>query len=271
MNRSLQDIEIEIEKLDSFVIAFSGGVDSSFLLAIASRVQPKELIAITVASQFVPEKEIEDAKRIAKTLGVEHICVDVDILGYPDILDNPSDRCYHCKKHVFKLIQDIANKHGISTLLHAINLDDLGDYRPGLEAAKELGFITPLVDAEFSKDDIRALSKQMGLETWNKPSQSCLATRIPYGVKIDAKTLQMIEASEIVLHDLGFEQVRVRCHGKIARIEVEADMIQKLFNNKVKNRISIALKEIGFEHISIDIDGYKTGKMNQGIKGRFRN
>ncbi len=268
MDRTLQDIETELKKLGSFAIAFSGGVDSSFLLAIAKRVVPEKLIAITVASQFVPEKEIKDAKRIAKALGVEHICVDVDILEYPDVLSNPENRCYHCKKHIFGLIKDIAGKHGIYTLLHAVNLDDLGDYRPGLEAAAELGFLSPLVDKEFTKKDIRMLSKKLGLETWDKPSQSCLATRIPYDVEIDGNTLQMIEASEIILHDLGYEQVRVRCHGKSARIEVEAHKISSLFEESTRSEISRRFTEIGFRHISIDIDGYRSGNMNQGITGQ---
>ncbi|WP_299976412.1 ATP-dependent sacrificial sulfur transferase LarE [Desulfobacula sp.] len=261
-NKKLKDLEKRLTKLSSFAVAFSGGVDSSFLLAVAKKINPQNLLAITVSSQFVPEREIEFAKRIALSIGVQHICLDVDILENGDVVRNTLDRCYYCKKQMFSLIKEIAENLGIKSLVHAVNLDDLKDFRPGLKAAKELGFYSPLVDANHTKADIRMLSRQLGIETWDKPSQSCLATRIPYHKKITAKNIIMVDKAEFFLQDLGFAQVRVRCHGKTARIEVEPGLVDRIFNSDIRQKVSKKFRKIGFEYTSIDIDGYKTGKMN---------
>jgi len=263
--KKLKDIEKILGKPSSFAVAFSGGVDSTFLLAVAKRVDPQQLLAITVSSQFVPEREVEFAGRIARLLGVEHICLDVDILENKDVALNTVERCYYCKKHIFSLIKETSENLGVKTLLHAVNLDDLKDFRPGLKAAKELGFLSPLADAMFTKADIRLLSKQLGLETWNKPSQSCLATRIPYNKMIQAGDLIMVDKAEAFLQDLGFDQVRVRKHGKTARIEVDPELVVTILNKDIRQKISTAFAKIGFEHTSVDIDGYKTGKMNHEI------
>ncbi|MCD4719778.1 MAG: ATP-dependent sacrificial sulfur transferase LarE [Desulfobacula sp.] len=257
MPKKLKDLEKRLKKQLSFAVAFSGGVDSTFLLAVAKKVNPQNLLAITVSSQFVPGRETAFAKNIARSLGVKHICLDVDILGNEDVAGNTLERCYHCKKQMFSLIQETAGNLGIKSLLHAVNLDDLKDFRPGLKAAEELGFISPLVDARYTKADIRLFSKQLGLETWNKPSQSCLATRIPYDETIKAGKLIMVDKAESFIQDLGFAQVRVRCHGKIARIEVEPWLIDSLLNSDIRQKISKEFQKIGFEHISVDIDGYK--------------
>ncbi len=265
MLKNLKDIEKQLTKLPSFAVAFSGGVDSSFLLAVAKKVNPEKLIAITVSSQFVPKREIESAKSIALSIGVEHICLDVDILENEDVARNTTQRCYYCKKQLFSLIRQTAENLGIATLLHAVNLDDLKDFRPGLKASEELGFLSPLADAEFTKSDIRRLSKELDLETWDKPSQSCLATRIPYNIKIKPEPLVMVDKAEVFLQNLGFAQVRVRCHGKSARVEVAPELVDTILNKEIRQKISIAFTKIGFEHTSIDIDGYKTGKMNPQI------
>lgn len=265
MPKNLKDIEKKLTKLSSFAVAFSGGVDSTFLLAVAKKVNPKKLLAITVSSQFVPKREIVSAKRIASSIGVEHICLNVDVLENKDVVRNTTERCYYCKKQLFLLIRQTAERLGVNTLLHAVNLDDLKDFRPGLKASEELGFLAPLADAKFTKSDIRRLSRQLDLETWDKPSQSCLATRIPYNIMIKPETLVMVDRAEDFLHDLGFAQVRVRCHGKTARVEVEPELVETIFNKEIRQKISIAFANIGFEHTGIDIDGYKTGKMNNQI------
>ena len=241
-----------------FAVAFSGGVDSSFLLAVAKKVNPQKLFAITVGSQFVPQREIEFAKKIACSTGDEHISLDVDILGNEKVSRNTTKRCYYCKKQMFSLIKRTAENLGIQSLLHGVNLDDLKDFRPGLKAAEELGFLSPLVDAKFTKTDIRQASRQMGLEAWDKPSQSCLATRIPYNEMIKADNLVMVDKAEAFLQNLGFVQVRVRCQKKTARIEVEPDRIETIANMDIRQKISTAFARIGFEYTSIDIDGYKT-------------
>jgi len=262
--KKFKDLEKRLTKLSSFAVAFSGGVDSTFLLAVSKKINPQQLLAITVSSQFVPKREIEFAKRIALSIGVKHICLDVDILGNEDVAGNTLERCYHCKKQMFLLIKETAQNLGIKFLLHAVNIDDLKDFRPGLKAAQELDFISPLVDAEYTKTDIRLLSRQLGLETWDKPSQSCLATRIPYDEMIKAVDLIMVDKAESFVQDLGFSQVRVRCHGKIARIEVEPGLIDTILKSDNRQKILKEFQKIGFEHTSIDIAGYKTaaGKLS---------
>ena len=246
-------------------IAFSGGVDSTFLLAAAKKAGPEKLIAVTISSQFVPDDEIQLAKKMARTLEVEHILVDVNVLEDRQIAANTKERCYYCKTRVFEIIKKIAGKKGIEHLLHAVNLDDLKDYRPGLKAADELGFIAPLADAKLTKSDIRKLSKEYGLETWNKPSQSCLATRIPYNTQLTEDALNRIDKAENFLHSLGFTLLRVRCHGNLARIELDQDQLEAVFKKDARHKISETFKKLGFDYISIDIDGYKTGKMNDEI------
>ena len=205
----LKSLEKRLTELSSFALAFSGGTDSTLLLALAKKIRPEQFIAITIASQFVPKHETDFAKKIASSIGVQHICLDVDILKRENIVCNTLERCYFCKQHMFSKVRDAAKKHGISTLVHGANLDDLNDFRPGLKAAEELGFISPLVDAGFSKKEVRIFSKQMGLETWNKSAQSCLATRITYNEKITFEKLGMVGESENFLRDLGLDRKSV--------------------------------------------------------------
>ena len=265
LQKKLKDVEKRLSAFSSLAIAFSGGVDSTFLLAVAKRTHPENVLAITVSSAFVPEKETEAAKEIATSFGVEHICINVDIFKNSDVVSNPADRCYHCKYQIFSQIRQAAESLGFNTLLHGVNLDDLNDYRPGLKAAEELGFLSPLADAKLTKTEIRRLSRQLKLSTWNKPSQSCLATRIPYNEKITDQALTRIEKAETFLKTLGFEQVRVRCHGRLARIEMEPALMDMMLKKEMRKKISAAFSDIGFAHTSIDIDGYQTGKMNYEI------
>lgn len=255
----LKNLEKRLTELSSFALAFSGGTDSTLLLALAKRIKLKKFIAFTVASQFVPEREIDFAKKIACSLGVQHICLDADILKSENIVCNTLERCYFCKHQIFSMIRDAAKEHGIGTLVHGANLDDLNDFRPGLRAAEELGFISPLVDAGFSKKDVRIYSKQIGLVTWNKPSQSCFATRIAYNEKITLAKLGMVERAENFLRDLGFAHIRVRCCGKTARIEVDPGQIDRLLDSNIRQKVSLQFLKLGFVKTSIDIDGYKTG------------
>ena len=268
MDKKFKDIENRLIRLPPFVVAFSGGVDSSFLLAAARKVNPENVLAITVSSQFVPRREIEAARLFARAAGGEHICLEVDVLENEDVVQNSLDRCYFCKKQIFSLIKKEAEGRGIKTLLHAVNMDDLKDFRPGLKAAAELGFVAPLADAGCTKADIRQMSRQLGLDTWDRPSQSCLATRIPYHVSIKAADLVSVDTAEIFLQDLGFDQVRVRCHGKTARIEVDPDLVDRILTSDIRQKISEKFQKIGFEHTSIDIDGYETGKMNPRSAGK---
>ncbi|CCK79790.1 ATP-dependent sacrificial sulfur transferase LarE [Desulfobacula toluolica] len=260
MQNKIKKIEKRLKRLSAFVVAFSGGVDSTFLLALAKKIAPQKLLAITVSSQFVPEREIDFAKQIARSIGVEHICIDVDILENKDVVCNPVDRCYYCKKQMFSLIKKMAEKQSIEFLLHGVNQDDLKEFRPGLKAAGELGFLSPLADAKLTKSDIRLFSKHMGLETWDKPSQSCLATRIPYHKPIKDRHLIMVDKAEAFLQNLGFAQVRVRYNGKSASIEVEPDLIDRISNVLIRQKISKKFRAIGFKQANIDINAYMPGK-----------
>lgn len=265
MEKKISDIEGRLRKFSSAVVAFSGGVDSSFLLAVAKKAGIKQLMAIMVECAFVPEKEKIFSRHMAEAIDVPLTSLFIDVFENQDILNNSKDRCYFCKKKIFSVIRESAYEQGVKNLLHAVNLDDLGDYRPGLKAADELGFVAPLAEAGFNKADIRRLSREMGLETWNKPSQSCLATRIPYGHVITREELVKIDNAENFLHECGFEQVRVRCHGNLARIEVPTDKIDALVEQTMRQKISKAFKLLGFTYASIDVDGYETGKMNHEI------
>ncbi|MFH2058269.1 MAG: ATP-dependent sacrificial sulfur transferase LarE [Pseudomonadota bacterium] len=262
MEKKIKDIEDRLKSFSSVAVAFSGGVDSSFLLAAAKSAGLKQLMAVLVASQFVSQREVESAKKMAASIGVELVCLELDVLANSDVVRNSDQRCYYCKKEMFSRIKEKAAEQGIKFLLHGVNLDDLEDYRPGLKAAEELGFFAPLAEAGFTKVDIRRVSKEMGLETWDKPSQSCLATRIPYGEKILNDDLLKVDEAERLLQILGFKQVRVRCHGKLARIEVAQDLAKKLLDDPARSKISDQFKKIGFDYTSIDIDGYTTGKMS---------
>ena len=251
-----------LKNADAAVLAFSGGVDSVFLMAAAAAAGMERLLAVTLVSGFFTQKERERASAIAKNLGVAHLCLELDILENSDVVKNGPRRCYHCKQAGFSLIKSVAAGRGIHTLMHGINLDDLGDYRPGIEAAKALGFIAPLVEAQFSKQEIRECSKGLGLPTWNLPSQSCLATRIPQGEAIKAEALDMVEQAEDVLCGMGFAQIRVRHHGAVARIEVPEKDMPRFNLPEVRSQVCDTLKRVGFSFVALDLGGYVSGNMN---------
>ena len=265
LEQKLAALAALLKRMEPFIVAFSGGVDSTFLLAAAKQAAPGRVLAVTVSSAFVPRSEIQLAEKTAAILKVKHMVIKADVFAVPLLAGNPPDRCFHCKKAVFSKILDAGRAKGFDTLLHAVNLDDLGDYRPGLEAARELGVFSPLVEAGFTKTDIREASRLMGLETWDKPSQSCLATRIPYNVTITDTELRRIERAEAFLHDLGFDQVRVRVQDTAARIEVLPDLIGRLTAAENRGKITQKLKALGFRVVSVDMEGYATGKMNDEI------
>lgn len=259
-DEKIMGLKAGLKKLKTAVVAFSGGVDSAFLLAVAARSGLERLMAVTVDSAFVTREEIQRARQTAADLGVVHEVLEVDILSCEKVTVNSPKRCYHCKTEVFSLIRKTADQAGICHVLHGVNTDDLSDDRPGLKAARELGFSAPLLEAGFSKHQIRTCSRQMGLTTWNLPSQSCLATRIPFFDAITKQSLSRIEQAEQFIRSLGVAQVRVRCHGNLARIETDtADFEPIVAHRKL---ISETLKGVGFKFVSLDLDGYRTGKMN---------
>lgn len=251
-----------LSRYRGLAVAFSGGVDSSFLLAMACRIMGEHVLAVTAESAVHPQRERGTAAEFAKSLGVRHIIVSSGEMNLPDFVANPRDRCYICKRHVLKKIITIASKGGILHVAHGANVDDLGDYRPGYKAAQELGVVAPLVDAGFTKNDIRQCSREMNLTTWDKPSMACLASRIPYGTPITHGALEMIEQAEDYILSLGFKTCRVRHHGNIARIELGSRDIQLMLNEDLRQNIVNRLREIGFFYVTVDLEGYVQGSMN---------
>lgn len=264
--QKLDNLKNRLEELGSIVVAYSGGVDSNFLLKVAKDTLGDKVIAVTLKAMMHSKVEIEESKEYAKKFGVKHIVVNVEKFDIEEFLENGPKRCYYCKKAVFNKIKEVANENNIKYVADGTNLSDLGDYRPGLIALDELDIISPLKESGLTKEDIRLLSKEMGLSTHNKPAFACLATRIPYGTRITDEMLRMIEKGEQYLIELGFSQFRVRHHGDIARIEVEKAEIHKFFSNDILEKTNNKFKEIGFKYTTLDMNGYSMGSMNKAIE-----
>ncbi len=252
-----------IQSFEHAVIAFSGGVDSSFLLKAATDAYiktPDKLLAITIKTAYIPNWEFEEAQTFTDSLGVKHTLVELDI--DKSIQNNPIDRCYLCKNILFQKMIGVAKTNGFTTIFDGSNFDDQSDYRPGMRALKELKVISPLLIQGWTKKEIRKMSKELGLPTYNKPAYACLLTRIPHDTLITYDKLRMIEAAEDYIHSLGIFDVRVRSHEEIARIEVGKANRKLFFDEKLMDDISIKLKEIGFSFVTLDLAGYQMGSFN---------
>ncbi|MFO7713000.1 ATP-dependent sacrificial sulfur transferase LarE [Desulfosarcina sp.] len=254
-----------LRQYDHLAVALSGGVDSAVLLAEAHAVMGNRVTAVTARSPIHPHREVADAIKIANTIGVPHLIVDSSEIEQPDFLANTPQRCYICKKAVFGHLLARVREKGIQHLAHGANLDDLGDYRPGLEAARELGVAAPLMDAGFTKEDIRQVARDRGLFVWDKPAMACIATRFPYGMPISLAKVEQVKKAEEVLAAAGLVGCRVRHHGDVARIEVPVDKLRNLVADPLRSRIVDQLKDIGFLHVCTDLEGYVSGSLNRAL------
>ncbi len=262
LNTKLENLKTYLGSLGSLAVAYSSGVDSTFLLKVAHDVLGDKAIAITATSSFFPKRESDEAADFCKANGIKQITLVSEELDIPEIRHNPSNRCYLCKKDLFTKIISIAKENGIDNVAEGSNMDDTGDYRPGLKAIAELGIKSPLRECGLYKEEIRTLSKQLALPTWNKPSFACLASRFVYGEEITREKLKMVEKAEESLLKLGFKQFRVRIHGEnLARIEVLPADLEKLFS--LRDSVVKSLKTAGFSYITMDLLGYRTGAMNE--------
>ena len=262
LRRKLDRLEAYLTELGSLAVGYSGGVDSSFLLYTAHEVLGDRVLAVTGADASIPERELKEAKAFCEKYGIRQVILPVDPMADEEYRNNGPDRCYFCKRRIFSGIRQVTEKYGISYLAEGSNMDDLGDYRPGLRAVEELSVKSPLREAGLDKSEIRRLSKALGLPTWNKPAYACLASRFVYGEEITKEKLHMIDQAEQFLMELGFYEERVRMHGKIARIEVPAEDIPRLAGETVREAVYKRFREIGFLFVTLDMRGYHSGSMN---------
>ncbi len=260
----LTSLRRTLDLYGSFAVAFSGGVDSAFLAKVSHDIAGAKAVAITVRSEAYPPGTTEDAALIAASIGIRHIIVDATACDIPEFAENAPERCYHCKKALFMLMREKTRAEGFYVLIDGSNADDRGDYRPGMRALAELEVKSPLMELDFSKADIRELSKSMELPTWNRQSFACLASRFPYGMRITPELLERTWRAEDILKDMGFSRYRVRNHGDIARIELDDSELQSFCaDRETRRKVSEHFKALGFTYVTVDIEGYRTGSMNE--------
>ncbi len=265
LHQKKQRLQDHLRGLGSVIVAYSSGVDSTFLLKVAHDVLGDKAVAVTARSCFFPARELQEAAAFCESEGIEQIVADYEPLSVDNVNENPKNRCYLCKKALFSQLCRIAAEKGFNSVAEGSNMDDNGDYRPGMRAVKELGVKSPLQEAGLTKAEIRALSREMGLPTWDKPSYACLATRFVYGDTITEEKLLMVDKAEQKLIDLGFRQLRVRVHGSLARIEVEKDCFEKIIQPDVANQLTQYFRELGFLYVALDLEGYSMGSMNKTL------
>lgn len=265
LSRKERLLKATLADMGSCIVAFSGGVDSAYLAVVATGVLGSDALAVTAESPSYPQYQREIAVRIVREYGIRHEFIhsrEVENVAYAA---NPVNRCYFCKHELFERLKALAGERGVRTVVDGTNLDDIGDYRPGRAAGRELCVRSPLIEAGLRKAEIRELSKIAGLVTWDLPSSACLSSRIPYGIPVTEEKLRMIEQAEEVLRRMGFPQTRVRHHGEIARIEIPRDKMEGFMNLGVFDIVAAELRNLGFRFVTLDLEGYRTGRLNESL------
>jgi len=267
MTRVKYDRLVEVlRELDSVVVAFSGGVDSTLLARAARDALGERAVLVTADSETYPASELDEARRLGALLDMRHLVVRTEELQNPEYARNPVNRCFFCKEELFARLAPIAEREGCRALVYGANMDDLGDHRPGMQAARERGVRAPLIEAELWKEEIRTLSRELGLPTWDKPSFACLSSRFQYGDRITAEKLRQVDAAEAFVRSLGFRQFRVRHHDRLARIEVSHDEIARLWEDGRREAIVKHLRELGYVYVAVDLAGFQSGSANLLLK-----
>jgi uncharacterized protein len=268
IERKWDHLRTLVREMGRAVVAYSGGVDSSLLLAAASEVLGPHCIAVTASSETYPAAELASAKEFCLCLGVTHRIIRTEELSRDEFARNTPDRCYVCKRELFGVLKQIAAQEDIAFILDGANVDDLSDHRPGMRAAREFGVWSPLIQAGLTKPEIRDLARSLRLPLWDKPSMACLASRIPYGTRITPPLLAKVQTAEDIMRSHGFSVVRVRHHGDIARVEVGREEFVRLMSDDVARSVTAALRDLGYAYVCLDLEGYRTGSMNEAIKYR---